>query len=243
MKTILMVVLVVFTGCTGPSAREEYYAAVAKAAAAQAQEAQARYTALTSMAGRGCAAQECDGAASVAAVMAIALSSYTPIQPAYIESTALKWASILVGPITTLGALSIQSDLSRDLSRSNRDLGIARIEADAATDIALFGFLSTPAPTPNPIVFPDIVFPDPLAPGISTAELDIVVDGLVDLGLAGMDGIEDVSETGFQTIEDIVIADNMTLENLTEMLSPIIVPVINQPFVIQPVVQIVPVSP
>ncbi|HUW46679.1 MAG TPA: hypothetical protein VMW50_12895 [Dehalococcoidia bacterium] len=235
MKSIMIATLVLLAGCTGPSAREDYYAAVQAAAAAQAQEASAKYLALSTMATTSRA--NGDNSATVAAVMAIALSQYTPVQPAYIESTTLKWAQVLVGPITTLGALSIQSDLSRDLSRSNRDLGIARIEADAATDQALYGLLATPAATPADIIFPDINIPPAPPVGISDAALGNIINGLVDIS----GGIQAVSTTGYQTIEDIVANQNVTLENVVDGLQPIITPVsnpfvINQPVVITPVV-------
>lgn len=240
MKYAIVVLVVILTGCSsGPSAREAYYAAVKQAAAAQAQEAQAKYLALSTMATTARASG--DNSAAVAAVMAIALSKYTPVQPAYIEDITLKWAQILVGPLTTLGALRIQSSLSRDLSNSNRDLGIARIEADATSEQALYSVLARPTPQAPDINFPDIVFPDAVDPSIGIDGLELVIDGLVDLGTAGLDSLQETTATGYLTIEQIVANQNTTLENVTDGLQPIITPitvtpVINQPVVIQPVV-------
>ena len=235
MKILLVVSIAFLLGCSGPSAREEYYAAVNKTATAQATAVTARYTALQAMATRSCAGS-CVGSESatgVAAVMAIAMYQPRFAQPAYIESPWLKWAQVLAGPLVSIYALKSQADLSRDLSDDNRDISIARIETDAATDQALFGLLSVP---PQTINFPDIVLPDPIDPGLSDAGLDLVIDGLVDLGTAGLDGLEDVATTGYQTIEDIVTNQNLTLENVVDGLQPIITPVLNVPVINQPVV-------
>jgi hypothetical protein len=243
MKLMLVGFLVMLVGCSGPSAREDYYAAVAMASAAQAQEAQAKYVALTAMATTSRTAG--DDSASVAAVMAIALSQYTPIQPRYIEDQALKWAGILVGPITTLGALSIQSSLSRDLSDNNRDLGIARIDADAETDRALYGALTQQSYSEVPVA--------PQIPsGLTGDDLNMVLQGFEAISLAGFSeigttgrtGIETINvnsqaaystietvalegldklhwaqEAGYQTIENVVSTEHMTLEKAIDHIS------------------------
>jgi hypothetical protein len=216
MRSIVLVGLLVLTGC-GNQARLDYYAAVQASAEAQARESEARYAALSTMA-RG------DGEASVAAVMAIALAQKPTIQPQFIEDDALKWASILAGPVAAVASLAIQADLSRDLNDSNKDIAIARINADANTDQALYSALTRPQPTPLPSVGAD--------------QLDSIVDGLVTLGVAGIDGVGavganaldtstvlslesmdnlvSVSTTGYQTIEEIVSKSYMTIDSIAE---------------------------
>jgi hypothetical protein len=186
----------------------DYYEAVAKVNQAQAAESEARYNALVNMS-RG------TGEASVAAVMAIALSERKQVAPQFIEDDALKWASILAGPVAAVTSLAIQADLSRDLNKSNQKIAIARIDADAATDQALYSALTKDAPTPTPYLGVD--------------GLGVVVDGLVTLGTAGLSGVGDMgalgmestltaTSIGYQTIEEISKHDNVTLENIVEHL-------------------------
>jgi hypothetical protein len=216
MRYILLMGLAFMVGCSN-QARLDYYAAVQSAAEAQAKESEARYAALSTMA-RG------DGEASVAAVMAIALAQKPTIQPQYIEDDALKWAQVLAGPVAAIASLAIQADLSRDLNDSNKDIAIARINADSQTDQALYSALTRPQPAP--------------LPSIGADQLDAVVDGLVTLGVAGIDGVGtagtnaldattylsvesmdnlvSVSKTGYQTIEDIVGQSYMTIDKIGE---------------------------
>jgi hypothetical protein len=212
MKKILVVfALAAVTGCSN-QARLDYYAAVQSAAEAQARESEARYQALSTMAAG-------DGEASVAAVMAIALAQKPVIQPAYIEDDALKWASILTGPLVSLGALAVQADLSRDLNKNNTRVAIERINAEAASDQQLFSALARPQ-----------------NPSIGNEQLGMVVDGFVQLGSAGLRSTESLgligiqstastgqaaftaltgqAEYGYQTVENIVASDNDLLKHV-----------------------------
>lgn len=201
MKALTIAIAILLTGC-GNQARLDYYESIAQVNQAQAAESEARYNALVNMS-RG------DGEASVAAVMAIALSERKQITPQFIEDDALKWASILAGPVAAVGSLWIQADLSRDLNKSNQKIAVARIEADAATDQALYSAFTQPTPTPS----------------LGVDGLGVVVDGLVSLGTTGIAGVGDMgamgiqsvtdtSALGYSTIEEIVKHDNVTIESI-----------------------------
>ena len=203
MKILAIAIAILLTGC-GNQARLDYYESIAQVNKAQAAESEARYNALVNMS-RG------DGEASVAAVMAIALSERKHVAPQFIEDDALKWASILAGPLAAVGSLWIQADLSRDLNRSNQKIAVARINADAATDQALYSAFTQAAQTP--------------ATQVGIDGLGLVVDGLVSLGVSGVSGvgnmgamgIQSVTDTaalGYSTIEEIVKHDNVTIENI-----------------------------
>ena len=165
-----------------------------------------------------------DAASSTAAVMAIALAQKPTIQPQYIEDDALKWAQVLAGPVAAIASLAIQADLSRDLNDSNKDIAIARINAENETDQALYSALTRPTPTP--------------APSIGVDGLGVVVDGLVTLGSTGINSVGDMgvvgidatsalgivgmestleaTHKGFQTVEEIVSQSYMTIESIGE---------------------------
>lgn len=203
MKILTIAIAILLTGC-GNQARIDYYNSISEVNKAQAAESEARYNALVNMS-RG------TGEASVAAVMAIALSERKHVAPQYIEDAALSWGRILAGPVAAIGSLWIQADLSRDLNKSNQKVAVARIEADAATDQALYSALTRPTPTPTP--------------SLGIDGLGVVVDGLVTLGTAGISGVGDMgalgiqsvtdtSALGYATIEEIVKHDNVTIENI-----------------------------
>ena len=225
MKKLIALSLILLAGCSN-QARLDYYAAIQAAAEAQARESEARYMALSNMARSG------DPGASTAAVMAIALAQKPTVQPQYIEDDALKWAQVLAGPVAAIASLAIQADLSRDLNKNNSKVAIARLEQDAATDQALYEAITRPQPTP--------------APSISVDGLGVVVDGLVDLGTAGISGVGSMGQsgldavldistlgitsvsstatTGYQTIEEIVGQSYMTLDSIAAQSPRVVTP-------------------
>ena len=118
------------------STSTEYYDAVERAALAQAKVQEARYNALSKIAGQG------DGAAT-AAVMALAMTNQTPIVPKAQQSAALQWASVLSGPVSSLGAMWLSNDATKSMARFNRDTQIANIKADQTNTTQLYGLLGS----------------------------------------------------------------------------------------------------
>ena len=118
------------------STSTEYYDAVERAALAQAKVQEARYNALSKIAGQG------DGAAT-AAVMALAMTNQTPIVPKAQQSAALQWASVLSGPVSSLGAMWLSNDATKSMARFNRDTQIASIKADQTNTTQLYGLLGS----------------------------------------------------------------------------------------------------
>ena len=118
------------------STSTEYYNAVERAALAQAKVQEARYNALSKIAGQG------DGAAT-AAVMALAMTNQTPIVPKAQQSAALQWASVLSGPVSSLGAMWLSNDATKSMARFNRDTQIANIRADQTNTTQLYSLLGS----------------------------------------------------------------------------------------------------
>ena len=120
-------------GCANTQSTE-YYTAVQNAAIAQSKMMQARYDALGKIAGNG-------GEASTAAVMALAMTSQTPIVPQPQKSEALQWAQILAGPIAGLGSMWLSNDATKTMARYNKDTQISRINADQQNTTELYGLM------------------------------------------------------------------------------------------------------
>ena len=120
-------------GCASTQSTE-YYTAVQNAAIAQSKMMEARYDALGKIAGNG-------GEASTAAVMALAMTSQTPIVPQPQKSEALQWAQILAGPIAGLGSMGLSNDATKTMARYNKDTQISRINADQQNTTELYGLM------------------------------------------------------------------------------------------------------
>ena len=120
-------------GCASTQSTE-YYTAVQNAAIAQSNMMKARYDALGKIAGNG-------GEASTAAVMALAMTSQTPIVPQPQKSEALQWAQILAGPIAGLGSMWLSNDATKTMARYNKDTQISRINADQHNTTELYGLM------------------------------------------------------------------------------------------------------
>ena len=118
-------------GCASTQSTE-YYTAVQNAAIAQSNMMKARYDALGKIAGNG-------GEASTAAVMALAMTSQTPIVPQPQKSEALQWAQILAGPIAGLGSMWLSNDATKTMARYNKDTQISRINADQQNTTVFWG--------------------------------------------------------------------------------------------------------
>jgi hypothetical protein len=109
--------IVTVTGCAG-NAQQDYYLAMSQAAQANAETQQMRFAALTAMAQNG------DATSKTAAVMAIALTDNDVVAPRYIESDALKWASVLAPIASTLTLGLVQADVSKNSSNNSKEIAI-----------------------------------------------------------------------------------------------------------------------
>ena len=136
MKKLVAMGLIALSLGACASTSTEYYNAVERAALAQAKVQEARYNALSKIAGQG------DGAAT-AAVMALAMTNQTPIVPKAQQSAALQWASVLSGPVSSLGAMWLSNDATKSMARFNRDTQIANIKADQTNTTQLYGLLGS----------------------------------------------------------------------------------------------------
>ena len=201
---VLFAAAVALVGCSNQAAKD-YYEAVSYSSISLSETQVAKAQALAQIAASG------DASTQAAAVMALALMPSPVIQPAYIESEALSYTKALAAPVAAIGALWIQSDLSRDLNDSNNKTAQAQISASSADQQALLSTLSTGS----------------VASGVA---LDLAIGGIVD-----------VSNTGMSTIESLQFDSNDLVGDLSETLQPIITPVVEiVPVEIVPV-QITPV--
>ena len=176
MKFILaLLCAVTLSACS--STTSQYYEAVEKAAQANASAAQAKFDALSAIASAG------DGQAASAAVMALALTQTPTVQPIPQQSVAIQWASILAAPVSNLGMMWMQTDSTKTMARYNSRVDLARINADANTQQALYG-----------------AFADSAAAGyeaLGNVDYTPFVDGMVTLGVTGMDNLTQLGESGF----------------------------------------------
>ncbi len=123
-------------GACASTSTTEYYAAMERAALAQAKVQEARYNALSRIAGEG-------NEAATAAVMALAMTNQTPIVPQAQKSTALQWAQVLSGPVSSLGAMWLSNDATKSMAKYNSQTQIAGIQADQTNTTELYGLLGS----------------------------------------------------------------------------------------------------
>jgi len=183
-RLCLAVSFVLLAGCT--TAATDYYQAVEKAAQANAAAAQAKFDALAVIASAG------DGQAASAAVMALALTQTPTVQPIPQQSVAIQWASILAAPVSNLGMMWMQTDSTKTMARYNSRVDLARINADANTQQALYG-----------------AFADSAAAGyeaLGNVDYTPFVDGMVTLGVTGMDNLTTLGTAGFDANTAIAVA-------------------------------------
>lgn len=172
------------TGCS--TAATDYYQAVEKTAQANAAAAQAKFDALSKIAAAG------DGQAASAAVMALALTQTSTVAPVPQQSQALQWASILAAPISNLGMMWLQTDSTKAMAEYNRDVSLARISADATTQQSLYG-----AFTDQSALTADVALGGLNAMG--NVDYTPFIDGMVDLGTAGINGAVDLGNAGLDS--------------------------------------------
>lgn len=136
MRILLVSILAVLAGCTGADARREYYLAVQQTAQAQARAAEARYDSLARMSASGTAESQ------AAAVMALALYNPVIAQPSYVEDPALKWASVLAGPIAAVSSVWINSQQAVDLAKINAGTQRVAISTQADSQQAAYAAIA-----------------------------------------------------------------------------------------------------
>ena len=191
---LTLIAVLLATGCAGNQAARDYYMAVQSSAQAKAQADTARYAALAKMAGNG-------GEASVAATMAIALTQPQTITPQYVESDALKWASVLAPSVTTLGLGFVQA-------------GVAKNASDNATQVQMASFASNEA-----IQLGQQNMVSNLGQSWATTaagSADLAIAGFnalntagqqtVDLGVAGLNTADSIAGAGFDANTNIATA-------------------------------------
>jgi len=186
MKAALLGVLLIMGGCA--SSNSLYYEAVQKTAEANAKAAQAKFNALSQIASSG------DGQAASAAVMALALTQTSNVQPIPQKSEAIQWASILASPVTSLGMMWMQADSAKTMARYNAQVDLASVQADTQTQQALYGS------------FTDISNAGFSAVG--NVDYTPFVDGMVNLGTTGMDNLLDMGEAGIDGMVTLDAGNN-----------------------------------
>lgn len=195
--------LLILVGCS--TSTSQYYEAVQRTAEANSLAHQAKFDALSKIAASG------DGQAASAAVMALALTNTQSIQPIPQQSEALQWASILATPVTSLGMMWMQADSAKTMARYNSQVDLARISADAATQEALYGS-----------------FVDTASAGydaMGNIDYTPFIDGMVDLGTAGINSAVTLGTAGFDAntaiatagIDGAVSLGTTGMDNLVDM--------------------------
>jgi len=200
MKTLaILAVIIGISGCSTSST--QYYEAVAAAAQSNAAASQAKFEALSKIAATG------DGQAASAAVMAMALTQTSTIQPIPQQSEAMQWASILASPVTSLGMMWMQSDSTKKMAQYNAEVDLARISADANTQQALYGsFVSS-----------NQITGDVAAAGMTAmgnVDYTPFVNAMVSLGEAGLDSNVAISTVGLNTAGELGVTGMNNLTNL-----------------------------
>lgn len=201
----LLAGVVLSVGCA--STGNDYYAAVEKAAQANALASEAKYRALAQVASSG------DGQAASAAVMAIALSKDNSVVPQYVESNALKWAQVLSPTIGTLGLGMIQANVARNASDNAAKVQMASMSANAEIQLGqqqmvtdLGGQWSDAAAAGGAAVV------DVAIAGFGA--LNTAGDQTVTLGVAGLNTADSIATTGFTTVGNVATTG---MDNLNEM--------------------------
>ena len=71
------------------------------------------------------------------------MTNQTPIIPQAQQSAALKWASVLSGPVSSLGAMWLSNDSTKAMARYNRDTSLAKITAEQANTSELYTLMGS----------------------------------------------------------------------------------------------------
>lgn len=168
-----------------------------QAAQANAAQAESRYKALATVAAQATA--NGDESSAVAAAMAIAMTQDKVIAPQYVESSALKWASIIVPSVANLGGLAIQADIAKNASNNARDVQIGQLQANQAIQLGQQGMVTQLDANSTTALTSANSSTGAAAEAISVLGLagfgaiNRAGDQTVDLGKAGLDTIENTN--------------------------------------------------
>jgi len=186
MRLLAIALTLVLAGCS--STTSQYYEAVEKAAQANAEASKAKFEALSKIASAG------DGQAASAAVMALALTQTPTITPQPQQSQALQWASILAAPLSNLGMMYMQTDSTKALAKYSRDVDLARVGANAATDQALYEAFGT----------------------VGNVDYTPIIDGMVSISNNGMNSFVTLEQSDNDLVEALMQQYNATINNFID---------------------------
>jgi hypothetical protein len=200
-------------GCA--STGTEYYEAIRKTAEANALASAAKYEALSKIASSG------DQGAASAAVMAIALTQDKSVVPQYVESDALKWASVLVPGATTLGSIWLQTDLAKAQSNNSKEIQMASFASNQAIQlgqqdmiVGLGSQWSTASTASADLAIAG--FNALNTAGQQTVDLGIAGLGTADsIAGAGFDATTNVAGLGFATVDSVATTGFQTSQNIS----------------------------
>jgi len=200
-------------GCA--STGTEYYEAIRKTAEANALASAAKYEALSKIASSG------DQGAASAAVMAIALTQDRSVVPQYVESDALKWASVLVPGATTLGSIWLQTDLAKAQSNNSKEIQMASFASNQAIQlgqqdmvVGLGSQWSTASTASADLAIAGFTALN--TAGQQTVDLGIAGLGTADsIAGAGFDATTNVAGLGFATVDSVATTGFQTSQNIS----------------------------
>lgn len=187
--------LALVTGCANKAA-QDYYLAMQQAAVANAQQSEARYRALATVASSG------DQSAAIAATMAIAMTDDKTIAPQYIESQGLKWAQVLAAPVAAVTGMYIQADVAKNASDNAAAVQLANFRSNEAIQLGQQSMVTNLGSQWSATA---------AAGGQAVADLGVAgFNALntaggqtVELGTAGLQTVGAVSTSGFDTINNV----------------------------------------
>ncbi len=193
--------------CSSNKARDDYYKSLAVTAQAQADQTEARYRALATVANSG------DPGAATAATMAIALTGSQIVQPQYIEPEALSWGKVLAMPVATLGGMFIQADVSKNASNNAKEVQMASYASNEAIQLGQQSMVtglgsqwaSGAASTQSALAELGIA-------GLSA--LNTAGEQTVSVSVAGLSTAENIASAGLSTVENISTAGFTSNENI-----------------------------
>jgi hypothetical protein len=149
------------------------------------------------------------GEASVAATMAIALTQPTAITPQYVESDALKWASVLAPSVTTLGLGFVQAGVAKNASDNAAQVQMASFASQEAIQLGQQNMVSNLG---NSWATTAAGSADLAIAGFNA--LNTAGQQTVDLGVAGLNTADSIAGAGFTANENIATAGFATADSI-----------------------------
>jgi hypothetical protein len=204
----------IVSACAGSGARTDYYLAVQQAAQAQAQQTEARYRALATIANGG------DPASKAMATMAIAMNQEQTIAPAYIEDSALKWAQVLANPLATVGMGVIQAGVAKNASNNAKEIQMASFSSNEAIQLGQQNMVtglgsqwSSAAAGSADLAIAGFTALN--TAGEQTVELGVAGLGTADsIAGAGFTANENIATVGFTTVDSVATTGFTTVDSV-----------------------------